>query len=111
MEAGAFIWMGFLSLCVVAMLVSFIMSLTRNSNGDAPQQPEQPTRIDVHVHMPTGDEIGAGMVRQLQQQVAARQIEARGCRTDWHVVQNDRGRLAVGVQPRLGNQRKEIVRR
>lgn len=112
MEAGFLVWMGFLSLCVVAMVVSFVRSLTSRGEvtAPAPQQPAQPQQIDVHVHMPTGDEIGAGMVRQLQQ-AAAKQIGAQGHRADWRVVPGARKQLTADVLPRLGNQRNEIVRR
>lgn len=111
MEAGFLGWMGFLSLCVVAMVVSFVRSLAREdkATAPAPQQPA-PQQIDVHVHMPTGDEIGAGMVRQLQQ-AAAKQIEAQGQRLHGYVFYGEPKPLPADAQPRLGNQRNEIVRR
>lgn len=113
MAEGAFFWMTFMSFCIVVIMVAVYDSVRRdrmhsiNMTMDA-RMPAQPQKIDVHVHvdMPTGEEIGAGMVRQIQRR-AAEQIEARGYQADWRVVSPTRKQIPT-AQPRLGNQRYDI---
>ena len=124
MDAGMAFWNMFLGFCIISIMAALYgayrrdqihnMNITLNDRMP-PQQPTPPQKIDVHVHvdfpeLPTGDEIGAGIVRQIQA-AAQKQLTAQGHQVDWHVVRDEQERLPGKVQPRLGNKRQEIVRR
>lgn len=108
MEAGLILWMVFISSCILVIVMVTYKSMRQDGitiNNHA--IPQQPTKIYVHMDapkMPSADDIADSLMRKSQQKQLANK------NSQWRIEQGKQGHMPQRVQPRLGNEKKEVVK-
>lgn len=107
MEAGLILWMVFISSCILVIVMATYKSMRQDGitiNNHA--IPQQPIKIDVHMDapkMPSADDIADSLLKKSRQKQLAAQPQ-------WRIEQGKQGHIPQRVQPRLGNEKKEVVK-